>query len=74
MKYIRSWLESLETDTPDMSCVHKSQCDLILQANSDQEQIGWHLAMHGYISTYWKLTVSATPHLEEDNKKGDDWI
>jgi hypothetical protein len=52
MKYIRSWFESLEIVTSDMSCVHESQCDLILQAIADQEQIGWHLAMHGDISTY----------------------
>jgi hypothetical protein len=38
MKYIRSWFESLEIVTSDMSCVHESQCDLILQqAIADQE-------------------------------------
>jgi hypothetical protein len=39
-----------------------------------QEQIGWHLAMCGYISKYWRLAVSLNPHLKEDNVKGEAWI
>jgi hypothetical protein len=50
---IKSWLESPETIIPDMSSVPEPQCELNLKAIADQEQIGWHLAMKGYLSMNW---------------------
>ncbi len=44
-KFIRSWLESLETIILDVSSVHVSQRELTWNAIADQEQIGWHMAM-----------------------------
>jgi hypothetical protein len=74
-KCIRSWLKSQETLTLDGSSAPESQCVLISQAIADQEQIGWHLVMCGYMSKYWQLAVSANPNLKEDNDKGDEvWI
>jgi hypothetical protein len=71
---IRSWLESLETIIPDVRSVHVSQCELTQKAIADQEQIGWHMAMRGYLSKYWRLAVSVNCHLEEDNDKGESWV
>jgi hypothetical protein len=56
---IRSWLESPETSIPDVSSVHESHPDLLQKTISDQEHIGWHLAMRGYLSKYWGLAVAA---------------
>jgi hypothetical protein len=58
-KYIRSWLKSPEKSILDVSSVHESQCDLLKKAISNQECIGWHLAMRGYFSKYWGLAVAA---------------
>jgi hypothetical protein len=41
---------------------------------ADQEQIGWHMAMQGYLSKHWRLAVSVNWHLEENNDKGDVWV
>jgi hypothetical protein len=57
-----------------MSSVHDSQCELIQKAIADQEQIGWHMAMRGYLSKHWRLAVSAKHHLEENNDKGKVWV
>jgi hypothetical protein len=73
-KCIRSWLESPETFIPDLSSVHESQCELLEKAISDQEWIGWHLAMRGYLSKYWSMAVAANHHLKEDNDKGRAWV
>jgi hypothetical protein len=73
-KCIRSWLESPETVIPDVSSVHESQRGLIQQAIDDQQCIGWHLAMRGYLSKHWQLAVSANQHLAEDNDKGEVWV
>jgi hypothetical protein len=73
-KCIRSWLESPETVIPDVSSVHESQRGLIQQAIDDQQCIGWHLAMRGYLSKHWRLAVSANRHLAEDNDKGEIWV
>jgi hypothetical protein len=69
-----SWLESPETIIPDVSSVHDSQCELIKKAIADQEQIGWNMAMRGYLSKHWRLAVSANQHLEENNDKGEVWV
>jgi hypothetical protein len=47
-----------------------SQRELIRKVIADQEQIGWHVAMRGYLSNNWRLAVSVNCHLEEDNDKG----
>jgi hypothetical protein len=73
-KCIRSWLESPETSIPDVSSVHESQRDLLKKAISDQECIGWHLTMRGYLSKYWGLAVAANQHLKENNDKGIVWV
>jgi hypothetical protein len=73
-KCIRSWLESPETSIPDVSSVHESQRDLLQKAISDQECIGWHLAMRGFFSKYWGLAVAANWHLKENNDKGIVWV
>jgi hypothetical protein len=57
-----------------VSSVHDSQCELIKKAIADQEQIGWHMAMRGYLSKHWRLAVSANRHLEENNDKGEVWV
>jgi hypothetical protein len=67
-KCIRSWLESPETILPDVSSVHESQRELLEKAISDQDCIGWHLAMRGYLSKYWSIAVVANQHLEAVNK------
>jgi hypothetical protein len=51
-----------------------SQRGLIQQAIDDQQRIGWHLAMRGYLSKHWRLAVSANRHLAEDNDKGEVWV
>jgi hypothetical protein len=71
---VKSWLKSPETLIPDVSSVHVTQRELIEKAMADQDQIGWHLAMRGYLSKYWKLAVSANQFLEEDNDKGEVWV
>ena len=47
---IKSWLETLETPMPDVSRIPESQWELLDKALAEQEQIGWHLAMRGYLS------------------------
>jgi hypothetical protein len=71
---IRSWLESLETVIPDMSSAHELQCEFLWKAIDDQERIGWHLAMRGYLSKHWGLAMSANHHLEVNNAKGEAWV
>jgi hypothetical protein len=41
---------------------------------ADQEQIGWHMAIQGYLSKHWRLAISANHHLEENNDKGEVWV
>lgn len=60
---IRSWLGNSETPTPDVSQVYDEQRELVAKALEDQERIGWHLAMRGYLSRHWALAVAANPHL-----------
>jgi hypothetical protein len=57
-----------------VSSVHESQRELLEKAISDQERIGWHLAMRGYLSKYWSMAVAANHHLKEDNDKGRAWV
>jgi hypothetical protein len=71
---MRSWLESLETVIPDVSSSHESQPELLRKAIDDQECIGWHLAMRGYLSKSWGLAVSANHHLDANNDKGEAWV
>ena len=47
---IKSWLETLETPMPDVSRIPESQWELLDKALAEQKQIGWHLAMQGYLS------------------------
>jgi hypothetical protein len=54
--------------------LHESQRELLEKAISDQEWIGWHLAMCGYLSKYWSMAVTANHHLKEDNDKGRAWV
>jgi hypothetical protein len=63
---VKSWLESPETLILDVSSVHVTQRELIEKAMADQDRIGWHLAMRGYLSKYWKRAVSANWFLEEN--------
>jgi hypothetical protein len=57
-----------------VSSVHDSQRELIQKAIADQEQIGLHMSMQGYLSKHWILAVSANHHLEENNDKGKVWV
>lgn len=60
---VKSWLENSETPQPDVSTVHDEQSDYLRTALWEQEQIGWHLAMRGYVSRHWKKAVAANPRL-----------
>jgi hypothetical protein len=73
-KCIRSWLESPETAIPDVSSIHESKRELLRKAIADKECIGWHLAVRGYLSKYWGLTLSVNCHLEMNNDKGEVWL
>jgi hypothetical protein len=57
-----------------VSSIHESQRELLRKAIADQECIGWHLAVRGYLSKYWGLAVSANCHLEMNNDKGEVWV
>jgi hypothetical protein len=57
-----------------VSSVHESQRELLQKAIADQERIGWHLAMRGYLSNYWRFAVYANRHLAEDNDKRESWV
>jgi hypothetical protein len=57
-----------------VSNVHDSQRELLKKAIADQEQIGWHMAMQGYLSKHWRLAVSVNRHLKENNDKGEVWV
>jgi hypothetical protein len=54
--------------------VFESQHELLEKAISDQEHIGWHLAMRGYLSKCWSMAVMANQHLDADNDKGVVWV
>ena len=58
----------------DVSRIPDSQWELLNRALADQEQIGWHLVMQGYISCHWAQVIAANPCLKEDNDKGEIWI
>jgi hypothetical protein len=47
--------------------------DLVNKALAEQEQIGWHLAMQGYLSRYWSIAISLNPRLKKDNNQGNVW-
>jgi len=70
---IKSWLESPETPSPDVSRVPDSQRELLDKALNEQESIGWHLCMRGYLSRSWGKAIAANVHLEDDNDRGDSW-
>jgi hypothetical protein len=57
-----------------VSSIHDSQHELLQKAIADQEEIGWHLAIRGYLSKYWGLAVCANHHLEANNDKGEVWV
>ncbi len=66
--------QATETIKPDMGSAHVSQRELLRKAIADQERIGWHLAMPGYLSKHWGLAVSANRYLKEDSDEGDGWV
>ena len=70
---IRSWLVSPETPKPDVSLVPEAQRDLVIQALEEQERIGWHLAMRGYLSRHWGLAVMAHPASAQSKDQGKNW-
>jgi hypothetical protein len=39
---------------------------LVNKALAEQEQIGLHLAMQGYLSQYWSIAISSNPRLKKD--------
>ena len=55
----------------------QAQCILLVKALEEQKQIGWHLAMHGYLSRHWGLAGShGTPSRLTGCKskdKGKNW-
>ena len=58
---VKSWLETPETSMPDVSRIPHSQWELLDQALAEQDRIGWHLAMWGYLSCHWALAIAANP-------------
>ena len=58
---------------PGVSRIPDSQWELLDQALAEQERIGWHLAMWGYLSHHWALAIAANPCSKEDNDKGEIW-
>ena len=58
---------------PDVSRIPESQWELLDKALAEQEQIGWHLAMWGYLSQHWALAIAANPCSKEDNDRGKIW-
>jgi hypothetical protein len=58
---MKSWLETLETPMPDVSRIPDSMRELIDKALAEQEQIRWHIAMHGYLNRYWSIAISLNP-------------
>ena len=71
---VQSWLKTPETPMPDVSRIPDSQWELLNWALADQEQIGWHLLMRGYISCHWAQAIAANPRLKEENDKDEIWI
>ena len=57
----------------DVSRIPESQWELLDKALAEQEQIGWHLAMQGYLSQHWALAIAANPCSKEDNDRGEIW-
>jgi hypothetical protein len=46
---------------------------LVAKALEEQEQIGWHLAMWGYLSWHWGPTVMAHPVTAQSKDQGENW-
>jgi hypothetical protein len=70
---VKSWLETLETSMLNVCRIPDSQWALLEKAMAEQDQIGWHLAMWGYLSQHWVLAIAANSRLKEDSNKGDIW-
>ena len=70
---LKSWLLSSETPQPDVSQVTESQRELLDKALEEQEKIGWHLAMRGYLSKYWLKAVMVNPRTAQFKGKGKNW-
>ncbi len=51
----------------------EGQCELVAKALEEQEQIGWHLAMCGYLSRHWGLAVMAHPVTAQSKDQGKNW-
>ena len=51
----------------------EAQRDLVVKALEEQEWIGWHLAMHGYLSRHWGLAVMAHPVTANSKDQGKNW-
>jgi hypothetical protein len=63
----------LETPILDVSQAPEAQRKLLLRTLSNQEEIGWHLAVRGYLSRYWGLAVRKDRLTEESRDKGLGW-
>jgi hypothetical protein len=50
------------------------QHDLVIKALEEQGQIGWHLAMRGYLSWHWGLAVMEHPVTALSKDQGKNWI
>jgi hypothetical protein len=70
---IKSWLETLETSTLDVSRIPDSVRELVNKALEEQEQIGWHLATWWYHSWYCSIAISLNPRLKKDIDQNKVW-
>jgi hypothetical protein len=52
MKCIKSWFKYPEIVIPGASSIDKMHCALLKKAISEQEWIGWHLVIRGYLSRH----------------------
>jgi len=78
IKCVEQWLAHPETPIlPDISHIPDEQHDLVEKAIEEQELIGWHLGMRGYLSRHWSMAVSANPRINKSDKEtvelGRNW-
>jgi hypothetical protein len=53
--------------------VPEGQCELVSKALEEQAQIGWHLAMCGYLSRHWGAAIMAHPVTAKSKDQGKNW-
>jgi hypothetical protein len=51
----------------------EGQRKLVSKALEEQAQIGWHLAMHGYLSRHCGVAIMAHPVTLQYNDHGKNW-